>query len=209
MVWVYRHKQELRPFIRSQLGAHLLRTHHSRAAVDGDASATNNPNRFTVQGNDAGSSRAHVSHLLEVLHCVLGGLTAPTACAPLLHNPAVSELLVDVLMPLHAPNEMIEWRDQIPVLQCYHEQLVRCVVKLVERDSSCADTQKSNSATSAPNSVLVQSIKLLLKLWPDAYQSNTPKQVLLLHELEMLLEFATLTEFHSVLQILLVYSHLI
>ena len=39
-----------------------------------------------------------------------------------------------VLLPLHAPGEMVEWRDQVPVLQSYHEALVQCVVRLAIRD---------------------------------------------------------------------------
>jgi hypothetical protein len=73
------------------------------------------------------------------------------------------DLLHSVLMPLHAPNEMVEWRDQVPVLQGYHESLVRCMVRLNEvciqqlqqqaRGSAGADaiSSTSSSSTTAPS----------------------------------------------------------
>lgn len=36
-------------------------------------------------------------------------------------------LLLSSLLPLHKSNEMYEWRDQIPLLQTYHEPLVFCI----------------------------------------------------------------------------------
>eukprot|EP01034_Spumella_vulgaris_P029535 gene29535-36601_t len=207
--WFYTNCVSLRPVIRSQIGAQLLAVHHYKGSTNGTGS------KFSVQGTDAGSSRAHVSHLLEILCVIIGGLTGGNIeetstdmeCASsLLQLRAVSELLSDVLMPLHTPNEMVEWRDQVPVVQGYHEVLVRCVVRLVERDRLCTETHKQTrggafqSVLAAPVSVLTQALKALLRLWPDGYQTNTPKQVLLLHELEMLLELTTLEEFSVILQ---------
>jgi hypothetical protein len=39
-------------------------------------------------------------------------------------------LLLATLLPLHKSNEMYEWRDQIPLLQIYHEPLVFCIVQV-------------------------------------------------------------------------------
>ncbi len=205
MHWLYSHCLPLRAALRSQIGHQLLAVHHYKGSIS----------KFSVQGSDAGSSRAHVSHFLDILCAVVSGLSFESAdgeggASSLLQSRSVSELLSDVLMPLHAPNEMVEWRDQIPVLQSYHEGLVRCLLRLVERDRLCAEkhlqarggTHKSKLA--APVNVLTQALKTLLRTWPDGYQSNTPKQVLLLHELEMLLEMASLHEVAAVQQALLV-----
>ena len=43
------------------------------------------------------------------------------------------EILIEVLIPLHLPNDMILWRDQVPVLQNYHEDLVRCILCLIDK----------------------------------------------------------------------------
>ena len=40
-------------------------------------------------------------------------------------------------MPLHEPNEFIEWRDQQPVISTYHQTLVRCVLKLNDVSQAC------------------------------------------------------------------------
>ena len=68
-------------------------------------------------------------------------------------------LLANVLLPLHKNNEMYEWRDQIPLLQLYHEPLVFCLVQYLERDRSLA----------------VPVVEAVLRAWPEGYQSNTPK----------------------------------
>ncbi len=138
-------------------------------------------------------------------------------------------LLSSVLMPLHRPNDFIEWRDQVPVIQLYHENLVRCLVRLVQWDrvkvssaagSSTSDCSGGTSRLPQPlhetdqstnmlpslslrragglaassalsggtrhdggRTLLVQIVtELLGSLWPEGFSSNTPKEVLLLHE---------------------------
>lgn len=46
-------------------------------------------------------------------------------------------------------------------------------------------------------SLLVEAVQAIIVPpgWPDSFNTNTPKQVLLLHEVEMLLEKATIQEF--------------
>jgi len=109
---------------------------------------------------------SHVKHLLDVLFSVLEGMQQNREkCS------ARQTLLQRVLLPLHRPNEMVLWRDQVPVLQDYHEALVRCTVK----------------AAGISSALLEFTIVGLLSLWPESFNTNTPKQVLLLHELETIL----------------------
>ena len=111
-----------------------------------------------------------------------------------------NHILKELLLPLHQPNEMILWRDQVPVLQLYHEILVKCLLKLIEKDREYINNNNNNEKernhyeNSSNNSILILTIQGVLKTWPDRFDTNTPKQVLLLHELEILLEKATLKE---------------
>ena len=207
--WIYENVSPLRGVIRSQLGVNLISVFPYHGNVNASRSRTANPattNKWVVQSTDAGNSRSHVSHLLELLLPILSGISRADSASDIRQQKAVlAELLTEVLMPLHTPNEMIEWRDQIPVLQIYHEQLVRCIVKVVEKDRELSPS----FAGSGGSSLLLQSINLLFKQWPESYKTNTPKQVLFLHELEILLELATVFEFHSVLQPFLVSSSLV
>ncbi len=102
-------------------------------------------------------------------------------------------LLMEGLFPLHTPNEMVVWRDQIPIIQSYHEDLVKCIVGLCSRtEVVCHDVDGSERFQ---DSMLVCVLSKLLETWPDAHDTNTPKQVLLLHEIEILLERCTIEEF--------------
>lgn len=69
-------------------------------------------------------------------------------------------LLHRVLLPLHRVNEMYEWRDQVPLLQRYHEPLVFCLVQYLERDR---------------RAFAVPVMESVLRAWPEAFQSNSPK----------------------------------
>lgn len=48
-------------------------------------------------------------------------------------------LLVTGLLPLHKSNEMYEWRDQIPLLELYHEPLVFCIRQVRAAAKGLAD----------------------------------------------------------------------
>eukprot|EP00953_Heterococcus_sp_UTEX-ZZ885_P012479 7155-Heterococcus_DN1.PRE.4 len=79
------------------------------------------------------NKRTHVQELLEVVGQIVIGFQRPLTAV---HKG----LLLRVLLPLHAPNEMHEWRDQIPVLQLYHEPLVYAIVQFLEHDPSLTVT---------------------------------------------------------------------
>lgn len=119
-------------------------------------------------GLDANGFYSHIRHLLELLLPVVEGMKPPTC--PLSFEIRAA-LLQTILLPLHQPNEMVLWRDQVPVLQDFHPSLVRCVMKTAD-----------GSADLLGNAILG-----ILKQWPDSFNNNTPKQVLFLHELESLI----------------------
>ena len=102
----------------------------------------NHPLFYEFTLTSPGTSRDHVGPLLEVLVCVIDGLTMTNDR----HIPLLREVIKQVLIPLHRPDEMVEWRDQIPVLQRYHEPLVMCLVAVIEKSRSTRT--RANSSTS-------------------------------------------------------------
>ena len=130
---------------------------------------------------NAGKKDMAVAPLLEVLGQIIKGFTAPLTGV---HR----RLLLALLLPLHHNNDMYEWRDQIPLLQLYHEPLVFCLTQYLERD---------RAAFALPI------MKELLKSWPEGYQSNSPKEVLCLHEVTTLLHFFSNDDFEQVVPSLL------
>ena len=137
--------------------------------------------RFLTTFINVGKKDMAVAPLLEVLGQIIKGFNAPLTGV---HR----RLLLALLLPLHHNNDMYEWRDQIPVLQLYHEPLVFCLTQYLERD---------RAAFALPI------MKELLKSWPEGYQSNSPKEVLCLHEVTTLLPFFSDGDFQQVLPSLL------
>jgi serine/threonine protein kinase len=84
--------------------------------------------------------------------------------------PAHEHLLFSTLLQLHQPNSLVLWRDQTALLELYHEPLVQCMAVLLHKE---------------PNwiSPVLESI-MKPPIWTI---SNTPKCVLLLHELDLLI----------------------
>jgi len=87
-------------------------------------------------------------------------------------------LLRNVLLPLHIPSGMILWRDQQPLLGLYHKTLVQCIGAIVTLDKNLIEE-------------VIQYI-IHPKIWPlegkredgGTRLANTPKLVLLLHEID-------------------------
>lgn len=76
-------------------------------------------------------------------------------------------LLTYHLIPLHQPNAMVLWRDQTSLLELYHEPLVQCVAILLQKKLE----------------LIPKVVAALLE--PGIWSSgNTPKLVLLLHEID-------------------------
>ncbi|KAL7483815.1 hypothetical protein ACHAW6_009457 [Cyclotella cf. meneghiniana] len=102
-------------------------------------------------------------------------------------RPSHENLLFDVLIPLHRPSGMVLWRDQTPLIGLYHEALVNCIGEFVNMDASlvgpiiCAllhpdiwPTEGGARATSGHAA------------FSRGAAANTPKVVLLIHEVDTL-----------------------
>ena len=137
------------------------------------------------------ASAAGIDTTLKVLLRIVEGIDR--SC-PL--GPAHESLLFDVLLPLHKPSGMVLWRDQTPVLGLYHETLVRCVGAMLVRNKS----------------LISKVVRALLHpdIWPTeggvqgrsrggaggggmGGVANTPKVVLLLHEVDTYLGLLDIT----------------
>jgi Protein phosphatase 2A regulatory B subunit (B56 family) len=183
--WIYQNRLDLRSAIRIMLCSTLL----AETTLD----ASMKKGRY----KDGGRGRDHVGPMLEVLLCIVEGFTF---CP----RDSCKALLMNVLMPLHQPNEMVEWRDQIPVLQLYHRQLLRCVQAVIEKSRAPHNTvapSTSPGCTLVSNqqqeSLLVTAVRGLLSFWPPSHSANTPKEILMMHELEGLVLMATVTRSSS------------
>ena len=173
---IYQHRIDLRAVVRRALCDALL--------LEGQGKG---------RSKDAGSSRDHVGPLLEVLLCIVEGLQDSQSNAAVLRD-----LTSLILIPLHRPDEMIEWRDQIPVIQRYHEPLVLCLAAVIQK-SSATGTGIGGDGTS----MFVDIIAGIISTWPTSFSSNTPKEVLLLHEMETLLALASAEQFCLVVPLFL------
>jgi len=127
--------------------------------------------------------------LLDILICIIKGIDKISY-----ENLSIFQnLLLKVIIPLHSCNDMIEWRDQIPVVQEYHSSLIKLIQALMEK-------KKDNDINFNIFSITINE---LLLMWPSGYNTNTPKELLFLHEIEKLMELADIDEFRIVQKILI------
>ena len=85
-------------------------------------------------------------------------------------------LLFDQLIPLHEVNGVVLWRDQVSILELYHEPLCQCIAIMIQRELF---------ATMNQTTIIYKVIEQLLQrpnLFPNI--GSTSKQVLLLHEID-------------------------
>ncbi len=186
--------------------------------------------------------------LLEVLRRIIDGMATPIS------YKVTMGLVSNLLLPLHSSNEMTLWRDQIPVLQVYHTELIAVLVAIVkkaalmpfyptsdrseskehhraqyvsslgrkgmaivqeeeeeeEENKEKEDGKKGEVFESSNSSSVASSVSILVKIlkslttfvseggptpgtggvWPRGHMANTPKEVLLLHELGILAKTA-------------------
>lgn len=127
------------------------------------------------------SGAAGVDSMLKIILRILRGITIRDACTDgtfRLPEPYL-RLLDDILLPLHKPSGFVLWRDQVPLLGLYHKTLVQCIGALVSLD----------------NYLICNVIKHIIHpdIWPlegrkdeanSTQLANTPKLVLLLHEID-------------------------
>jgi serine/threonine protein kinase len=107
------------------------------------------------------TSSSGIDLTLRLLHRILLGTRQNLEKAHL-------HLLKHHLIPLHQPNSMVLWRDQISLLELYHEPLVQCIAIVLQKTPE----------------IIPQTIAGLLEpeIWVKG--GNTPKLVLLLHEID-------------------------
>ena len=107
------------------------------------------------------TSSAGIHMTLRILHRILKGSSGTL-------YKSHEHLLQYHLIPLHRPSSMVLWRDQTSLLELYHEPLVQCIAILLQKKPEW----------------IPRTISALLE--PDVWDNggNTPKLVLLLHEID-------------------------
>jgi serine/threonine protein kinase len=107
------------------------------------------------------TSASGIQMTLRVLHRILLG-----TCG--VFQKSHEHLLTYHLVPLHRPTAMVLWRDQTSLLELYHEPLVQCIATLLQKKPGW----------------IPKVIAGLLEpeIWTKG--GNTPKLVLLLHEID-------------------------
>lgn len=88
-------------------------------------------------------------------------------------RPSHENLLFDVIIPLHKPSGLVLWRDQTPLIGLYHEALVKALGAFLTMDRTLVGP--------------VIGALLHPDIWPCSEGGNTPKVVLLLHEVDNLI----------------------
>lgn len=88
-------------------------------------------------------------------------------------RPPHENLLFDVIIPLHKPSGLVLWRDQTPLIGLYHEALVKALGAFLTMDRMLVGP--------------VIGALLHPDIWPCPEGGNTPKVVLLLHEVDNLI----------------------
>jgi hypothetical protein len=143
------------------------------------------------------TSAAGVDSILKLLLRILRGIGYyPTKHQQEQHTDSSTmvlkshvHLLFNVLLPLHKPSGMVLWRDQLPLIGLYHESLVKCIGCIVSLDKSLIGK-------------VIQNL-IHPDIWPfegnDEGQkvlklANTPKVILLLHEIDTLLGLLNICE---------------
>eukprot|EP00978_Attheya_sp_CCMP212_P012245 scaffold30437_cov45-Attheya_sp.AAC.4 len=156
-------------------------------------------NNTTSGGGGRGvenTSACGIASLLRILYRILLGSFETQQQQPdndssgFVLPPVQHQLLVQVLVPLHRPSGMVLWRDQTPLLGLYHEPLVQCIGILLQQQQcqliplvirhllhpdiwpTSGNSSRSNSNGTGGGGCGV------------AVVANTPKVVLLLHEID-------------------------
>ena len=129
------------------------------------------------------TSAAGIDALLRILLRIVRGfqpLADPATAAAVGRRsrslrPSHERLLFDVVLPLHRPEGLVLWRDQTPLLALYHETLVAVLAAFLAIDPALVGP--------------VVGALLRPDVWPGEGRGggNTPKTVLLLHEIDTLL----------------------
>ena len=158
---------EIRRQCRAQLGS-VWSTFEIRSSGVGSASGAS-LSRAGVTSENTSSSGIPLT--LRLLHRILLGISN---CETNDHQKSslcksYEHLLFHHLIPLHRPNSIVLWRDQTSLLELYHEPLVQCIAVLLKHKPEWTGR-------------VIEEL-----LGPDIWKKsvgNTPKLVLLLHEID-------------------------
>jgi serine/threonine protein kinase len=107
-------------------------------------------------------------------------------------QPSHRHLLFHSLLPLHQPDGLVLWRDQTALLDLYHEPLVQCMAVLLQKEPTW----------------LSPTLEALMhaQIWT---MSNTPKIILLLHEVDTFLQLLVPSDEASTSEVLPVWPSLL
>lgn len=183
-----------RSFIRSRIGSIL-----SGFSLN---SSSGTVSQGMMTAGIENTSSCGIDMVLWTLHRIISGFSPP----PHFENDEAQEnvfdqktntvhkhLVENILLPLHYTHAMVLWRDQTPLLSLYHKPLVLCLVELCNQ-STAHNIDLLNT--------IIQGI-LHSQIWPITSSSslsnkgacggggiaaNTPKVILILHEIDTLLE---------------------
>ena len=140
----------------------------------------NNTNPLGMENTSA----CGVEALLQVLLCIISGFQpldllseisnkVRSKCRSNILRPSHERLLFDVIVPLHKPAGLVLWRDQTPLIGLYHETLVKTIGAFLSLDRKLIGP--------------IVGALLHPDIWPSGEGGNTPKVVLLLHEVDTLI----------------------
>ena len=119
------------------------------------------------------TSSSGVAMSLRILHRILMGVAKNNITDQQLKSSSLCKshehLLFHHLIPLHRPNSMVLWRDQTSLLDLYHEPLVQCIAILLKHKPKWTGR-------------VIEGL-LGSDVWNKS-AGNTPKLVLLLHEID-------------------------
>ena len=171
----------VRCYIRQQLGQLWTNFIRNESIVSGSSGSYANTS-MKHENTKAVAMRL----TLNVLRRILLGMSTATAIATMdasLQNDTSSiradvrdHLLFHQLIPLHEVNGVVLWRDQVSILELYHEPLCQCIAILIQQDL----LRTCNKST-----IIFKVIQQLLQR-PNIFPTvgSTSKQVLLLHEID-------------------------
>ena len=97
------------------------------------------------------------------------GTPPPPPLLSVAQQPMSTSAWLEALLPLHGVSRLVS--ETTAVLALFHEPLVKCLFQLVRARTDCVATI----------------VRFLASQWPDVERGNSPKGVLLMHELDQLL----------------------
>ena len=150
-------------------------THASGGIVGGGTMSSHN-NPLGIENTSACGVEALLYVLIRIIqgfHPDEAKISNDTSGARRRSNilrPSHENLLFDVIIPLHKPSGLVLWRDQTPLIGLYHEALAKALGAFIIMDRLLVGP--------------VIGALLHPDIWPCTEGGNTPKLVLLLHEVD-------------------------